>query len=259
MGNDSYARTAAGMFDTLNRRLTSVERRLPPVPYSPPPTGGTTAARNTYYGTPATDAERVALANQAPLWNNSSTGWMESYYAVTGLAGLTVFGLTTGAASGWYPVGRADYAIAAKRNGYQQVTTSALIDGMTMIRDRGSINLTSNRLVLPRAGEYQVTMKFYITGGYSSTTIGCSLSGTTPDGNNAGGLPSMVTVSPANNADITSTATRSGILASGATVGLVLNVNATYAGIIQVYGDASNAGQGTTLEIVYVGPPLADG
>ena len=259
MTNNSYARTAAGMFDTLNRRLTSVERRLPPAP--PPPTGGTTAARNVLFGVPATDAERVALANQIPTWNNTSTGWLEGYYAETGLAGLTVFGLTPGAASGWYPIGRADYAFAAKRNGYQSISSgsSALIDGMTMIRDRGSINLTSNRLVLPRAGEYDVRIKFYLTGGYTSVTIGCSLTGTVPDGNNAGGLPSMVCVTPANNADMTYVATRTGILATGATVGLVANVNIIYGGVAQVWGDASNAGQGTSLEIAYVGPPLADG
>lgn len=36
MSNDPYARTAAGMFATLSRRITAVERRLPPTPTFPP-------------------------------------------------------------------------------------------------------------------------------------------------------------------------------------------------------------------------------
>ena len=130
MTNDSYARTAAGMFDTLNRRLTSVERRLPPPTYIPPPPaqyGGTTAARNTYFGVPSTDAERVALANQRVTWFNTSLGWEESYYAVTGLSGLTAIGLVTGTASGWYPI-TAGPRIMLVANATQSVTGSQNIN-----------------------------------------------------------------------------------------------------------------------------------
>lgn len=107
MSNNSYARTAAGMFDTINRRLTSVERRLPPPLYVPPvpvPTKGTTTERDAYFGVPATDPTRVALANQRVSFFNTDLGWIESYYAVTALSGLTALGLVTGTASGWYPV-----------------------------------------------------------------------------------------------------------------------------------------------------------
>jgi hypothetical protein len=68
------------------------------------PERGSETLRDTRYGVPATDAQRVALANRQPLWFNSTYSWWESYYAVTGLAGLAVPGLVAGAPSGWYPV-----------------------------------------------------------------------------------------------------------------------------------------------------------
>jgi hypothetical protein len=67
---------------------------------------GTTAERNARFGTPATDPARVALANQKIRWFNTDLGWEESYYAVTGLAGLTAKALLATYPSGWYPTGR---------------------------------------------------------------------------------------------------------------------------------------------------------
>lgn len=66
---------------------------------------GTSATRDAVYGVPATDPARVALANQLPMWWNTESGWLESYYTRGGLAGLTVPGLIGGASTGWYPVG----------------------------------------------------------------------------------------------------------------------------------------------------------
>jgi hypothetical protein len=65
---------------------------------------GTAAERDAIYGVPATDAARVALANRKIIWYNLDNGFTEMYYAVTGLAGLTVRGLIAGTASGWYPM-----------------------------------------------------------------------------------------------------------------------------------------------------------
>ena len=67
---------------------------------------GSTAQRDTIFGIPGTDTTRAALANRKVVWFNTDTGWEESYYATTGLTGLTVTGLVTGAAHGWYPTGR---------------------------------------------------------------------------------------------------------------------------------------------------------
>lgn len=72
---------------------------------------GTTAERDARFGTPTTDAARVALANQRISWYNTDLGWDESYYAVTGLSGLTAPGLIAGSASGWYPIGAGPYCV----------------------------------------------------------------------------------------------------------------------------------------------------
>lgn len=75
--------------------------------------GGTTAERDAIYGVPATDAERVALANRRPLWFNVARGWHESYYAPASLgSALTVPGLQASVAAGWYPTGRGPFVVA---------------------------------------------------------------------------------------------------------------------------------------------------
>lgn len=66
--------------------------------------GGIASVRDTVYGIPVTDSQKVALANKAALWYNVTLGRLESYYAVTGTAGLTVPGLAVGSAAGWLPV-----------------------------------------------------------------------------------------------------------------------------------------------------------
>lgn len=64
---------------------------------------GTTAQRDAFYGATTTVAQQVALANQIPLWFNTTTRMWETYYAVAGSAGLTVPGLFSGwKAAGWY-------------------------------------------------------------------------------------------------------------------------------------------------------------
>lgn len=72
---------------------------------------GTTFSRDVAYPPPTTDAERVALANKKPVWFNTDKGWEESYYATTGLTGLTVPGLDAAVASGWYPTGPGPYIV----------------------------------------------------------------------------------------------------------------------------------------------------
>jgi hypothetical protein len=102
--------TLAGMLDdieVLKRRTARLlpERLLPGGYDNATSYRGTTAERNLIYGIPATDPERVALANRKINYFNTDLGWYESYYAVTGLAGLTAKGLVAGTASGWYPIG----------------------------------------------------------------------------------------------------------------------------------------------------------
>lgn len=111
---DPYARTPQGLFDRILQRIGSLEERIGRLPARLLPGGsdvmsghsGATAERDAIYGVPATNAERVALANRKVTWFNTDLGWEESYYATTGLSGLTARGLVAGTASGWYPVGR---------------------------------------------------------------------------------------------------------------------------------------------------------
>lgn len=110
-------RDPVGQGREVNERLDLLERRLAlfPTPFVLPARleqggfdvvssfRGTAAQRDALYGVPATDADRVALANARIVWFNTEQGWEESYYATTGLPGLTARGLMAGAASGWYP------------------------------------------------------------------------------------------------------------------------------------------------------------
>lgn len=64
---------------------------------------GTTAQRDAYYGPYTTVAQQVTIANSVPRWFNTTTGMVETFYAVAGSAGLTVPGLFSGwKAAGWY-------------------------------------------------------------------------------------------------------------------------------------------------------------
>lgn len=65
--------------------------------------GGTTSQRDTYFGIPANDGERATLANKAPVWWNVTTNTLETYFAVTGTAGLNVPGVNPPKTAGWYP------------------------------------------------------------------------------------------------------------------------------------------------------------
>ncbi|QHB37170.1 hypothetical protein QDA03_gp71 [Microbacterium phage Terij] len=103
-------RTTEELLRSLLRRVGLLERRVAVRSPRPVPTSGTVAERNARFGVPATDAERVALANQKPVWFNTEDGWEESYYAPQGLAGLTARALVAGTPAGWYPTGEGPYS-----------------------------------------------------------------------------------------------------------------------------------------------------
>ena len=71
---------------------------------------GATAERDALFGIPGTAAQRATLANAKPTWWNTDTNRMETYYAITGTAGLVVPGLWTSSFSaGWYSAGPTDW------------------------------------------------------------------------------------------------------------------------------------------------------
>lgn len=87
---------------------------------------GSTALRDATYGVPGSSVPaQVALANQKVAWYNTDLGWTETYFATTGSAGLTVKGLATGVASGWYPVSGVVPVCSVRRD----TTTQALGSG----------------------------------------------------------------------------------------------------------------------------------
>lgn len=120
---------------------------------------GTTAQRDAAYGVPTTDAERVALANLRVNYFNVELGWEESYYAVTGLSGLTARGLVAGTVSGWYPTGPGPYCIL-QPNAQIAASTNNYVQGWagTVTRRGGAAWFTNNSgaLFMNQAGYYDV-------------------------------------------------------------------------------------------------------
>lgn len=114
MTGELIDKTFEGHQRAIRRELDSLDRRIGRLPDRLLPGGGdlvstfrgTTAQRDALYGVPATDSDRVILANAKITWFNTDLGWEESYYAVTGTSGLIVRGLMSGGpTAGWYPVG----------------------------------------------------------------------------------------------------------------------------------------------------------
>jgi len=98
---------------------------------------GTTSERDTIFGVPSTDPQRVALANRKIIWFNTDFGWEESYYATTGKAGLTAIGLVANASSGWYPTGEAGPAMLWESNAQVTPAANTFLAGWGWSRKRG--------------------------------------------------------------------------------------------------------------------------
>ena len=121
---------------------------------------GTAAQRDYRFGTPTTDAQRVALANQKIMWFNSDLGWTESYYAVTGLSGLTARGLVTGTASGWYPVGRGPRLNYAPSTSNTTPGSSNPVTGWSDVQFRNGVgwfSYSSGTFTIAKAGRYKIS------------------------------------------------------------------------------------------------------
>jgi microcystin-dependent protein len=112
-----------GMYSWTWLRVEKVEPFYPKSPVLAV-TQGSTAQRDSIYGVPATDAERASLANRRITWFNTDYGWEESYFAVTGAVGLTVRGLETGVAAGWYPLANGPRGIVFASGGQAHTSGS---------------------------------------------------------------------------------------------------------------------------------------
>ncbi len=122
---------------------------------------GTTAERNTLFGSPANDTERVALANQKIVWFNTDLGWEESYYAVTGLSGLTAKGLVAGTASGWYPTGKGPRLIYGPTASATTPGSGAVVGNWnesTWVNAAGWFSYSGGVFTLANAGRYRIAV-----------------------------------------------------------------------------------------------------
>ncbi|QGJ95261.1 minor tail protein [Microbacterium phage Jayden] len=163
------------------RRIRLLERRLAASGYSPPHEvqyAGSTVERDAYFGIPATAAERAALANRSVTWYNTDFGWEESYYAVTGTAGLTALGLAVGVAPGWYPVGEGPFSIMYA-SGAQSVTASTYVTSWSAWGGNGSIRrggadwftYSAGRVTCVKPGRYEAEAMVTQQAGSGTTVV----------------------------------------------------------------------------------------
>lgn len=139
---------------------------------------GTTAERNTFYGTPASAAERVALANKAPRWLNSDTGYEEQYFGDDGDSGTAGYkAIFAVPAPGWYPVGgRVPHCMIGKTVAQNTIsgditmtwgTTAAAVTSQTGMYDQAA----NTKLVAPVRGQYRVRAKIRTNGTLPITAV----------------------------------------------------------------------------------------
>ena len=166
-----------GMLAQMRREITLLWRRIGKSGATP--THGTTAERDALFGVPASDPARVELANAMPVWFNTDFGWWESYYAVSGLAGLAVQGLVAGTASAWYPVGLGP-SIRLVPNGAQAVAgsgqriTAWAAPGTGSSRRRGGagyFTYTNGFITIVRSGVYRVHAHTLIQAGAGTVLL----------------------------------------------------------------------------------------
>lgn len=122
---------------------------------------GTAAERDALYGVPgASVPAQVALANRQIAWWNTEEGWEESYYAVTGSAGLTTLGLAVGAPAGWYPTGAGPYCTIRPTAGVS-VSTGNFISGWNAaVARRGGVewfDTDTYGIIIKKAGRYDLS------------------------------------------------------------------------------------------------------
>lgn len=156
---------------------------------------GTTAQRDVKYPLPSTDPTRVALANQVILWYNTTKGYVEAYYATTGLTGLLVPGLPAGTISGWYPLIETGipYGHMGMTGGFQQmnggVDTPILFAAAQELRGGMLASDPDDCLIVPLTGRYRVHLKAYFSGSSTETnTVRMRLNGVSAASGVRGGV-----------------------------------------------------------------------
>lgn len=139
---------------------------------------GTSAQRDGFYGVPATDAQKVALANSVPIWFNTEKGWEESYYAPSSIGTLTVNSLLSDQPPGWYPTG------SNGPFGHRGSTSNISLNAGNVVEAtlgspqilRGGVTASGNgSLVIPIGGIYKIKRRGYFTSLGSAASYGSSI------------------------------------------------------------------------------------
>lgn len=240
VGLGSELATFAG---DVERVLQSVN--IPPAAPAPVVVAATAAARDQTFGVPSTDTQRRNLQNLGATVIRTDKGWTERYFAqwhATNNPG--------GAATpGWYPIdGAVPFGRLVKTNNFQAPTTSGVVvDGMELAATTGGVTRNGNRLVLPVAGIYRVTIKPYTSSGQAgSLTVGVNTGSQAAP--NAGEGPTVVIVKGGND---TSPGSVSADFAYAAGTQLAMAMQAND-GLTNVWGNGS--AHGTYLEARYLSP-----
>ncbi len=223
---------------------------------------GTTAQRDARWGAPpGTDAAAVTLANQTPLYFNTEKGYLEAYYAKTGLAGLTVPGLIATQANGWYPRNPGAMFAHKGRTGGAQTNAAAnteyevALDNSQILRG-GITDKSPSRLAVPVGGYYRATVRGYWTGlgvVVNAQFVYPRINGLAPNPNPAETAYAAVYGRPAG---VDARGTGMGLFLLAANDDVSLWWGATSAGVA-IWGN--NGYNGTFLELEYFAPPLVNG
>ena len=134
---------------------------------------GTTAERNTIFGTPSTDAAIIALANKQVRFYNTTEGWWESYYS-TAKTGLTTTPLIAGNAIGWYPDAGSDLrAHRGVQSGFQRIEATKTLEpvmGDLLLNTKSRFSKQGNSGIgLPYGGYYRLFANAYMSGSLTDT------------------------------------------------------------------------------------------
>lgn len=233
---------SANLYDWSWLRIEKVEPFYPTSP-ALAVQQGPSALRDAIFGVPTNATEQASLANRVVTWFNTDKGWHEVYYTVAGTAGLTAKGLASGFPAGWYPAAGSLIWGTTQRLSEQNVAAGDVRVNTTAVDLVGGVTFASSALIVPIGGIYEVSGNVYIwavSGTYRSAGV----------------------INAATN-EILATGTSSGAWTI-ATVPRRSRLTAGTQVALRTSGDAAQtiraqAATDRALELMYVGPPLANG
>lgn len=119
--------------------------------------GGTSAERDTRFGSTASAAERVALANSDSRWYNTEKGYSERYYSAT--ADASALPRNSAAVAGWYPaIPGQFFASGFITSGSASTTDTLLPIAENQITDPFRLVKPAQKIIPAVAGWYELSV-----------------------------------------------------------------------------------------------------